>query len=99
MEVVPLTVGSTARAWDEQHLDVSAAAEQIGGASSGGFTDAVAGTASRFATTWQRHADGLAGQAEAQADGLRTAIDDYLNTDRAVGYDALALRAYLTEIR
>ena len=99
MEVVPLTVGAAARAWDEQHLDVSAAAGQIGGASSGGFTDAVAGTASRFATTWQRHAEDLAGQAEAQADGLRSAIDDDLSTDRAVGYHALALKASLVEIR
>jgi hypothetical protein len=99
MEVVPLSVGRASRAWDEQHLDLTAAAQQIGGAATGGFTDGVSGTASRFATTWQRHTADLAGQAEARADGLRGAIADYLSTDRAVGFDVLALQGYLVEVR
>ena len=48
MEVVPITVGVASRAWDEQHLDVAAAAEQVGGAGTGGFTAAVSGPAARF---------------------------------------------------
>jgi hypothetical protein len=99
MEVVPLSVGQASRSWDEQNLDVTAAAEQIRGAATGGFTDGVSGAASRFTTTWQRHATDLAAQAEAQADGLRTAISDYLNTDRGIGYYYLALEGYLVEVR
>jgi hypothetical protein len=99
MEVVPLSVGRASRAWDEQHLDLTAAAEQLGGASTGGFTEGVSGSAARFATTWQRHATDLAGQAEARADALRRAIADYLRTDGAVGFDVLALQGYLTEVR
>jgi len=99
MDVVPLSIGQASRAWDEQHLDVTAAGEQIGGATTSGFTDAVSGTAARFTTTWQRHAADLAQRAEAQADGLRTALADYLQTDRAVGSDVFVLQTYLTEIR
>lgn len=99
MQVVPLTVGVASRAWDEQHNDVTAAAEQIGGASSSGFTQGVSGAASRFATTWQRHTDTLANQAEARADGLRTSIADFLATDEAVGFEVFALRGFMVEQR
>jgi hypothetical protein len=96
MDVVPRSIGEAARAWDEQHLDLTAAAEQIGTASTSGFTDAVSGTAARFATTWQRHTAALAGHAEAQADGLRTSLADYLSTDHTVGDEVRSLQ---TEVR
>jgi hypothetical protein len=99
MQVVPLSVGRASRAWDEQHVDVTAAARQLGAAVTAGFTDAVAGAAARFATTWQRHTEALADEAESRADGLRTAIADYLATDDAVGLDVLALHSYLAEQR
>lgn len=99
MEVIPLTVGVAARAWDEQHNDVRAAADQIGGASTGGFTEGVSGAASRFLRTWQRHTTTLADQAEARADGLRTSITDFLETDEAVGFEVFALRAFMVEER
>lgn len=99
MEVVPASVGRAARSWDEQHLDVIAAADQVGGAPTGGFSGAVSGTAARFATTWQRHALDLAARAEAEADSLRSSIADYLRTDAAVAGDHLALGAYLAEVR
>jgi hypothetical protein len=99
MDVVPASIGAASRAWDEQNLDVTAAGQQIGGAPTGGFTDAVSGTASRFATTWQRHATDLADQAEARADGLRTSLADYLRTDRSVGLEHAVLQGYLTEVR
>ena len=99
MQVVPVTVGTASRAWDEQHNDVTAAAEQVGGASTSGFTDGVSGAASRFVTTWQRHTSTLADQAESQADGLRTSIADFLETDQAAGFEAIALLAYLEEAR
>lgn len=99
MEVMPLTVGRTARAWDDQHLDVAAAAEQIAGAPTGGFTSAVSGAAARFAIQWERHTGELAADAEARADGLRAAIADYLTTDDAVSAGVLGLQSYLTEVR
>lgn len=99
MEVVPLSVGRVSRSWDEQALDVSAAAGQIGSASSGGFTTAVSGAASRFTTAWERHATGLAEAAEGRADGLRTVIADYLATDQAAGSELLVLASYLREQR
>ena len=99
MQVVPLSVGRTARSWDEQHLDVAAAAAQLGAAPTGGFTDAVAGAAARFASTWQRHVAALADRAESRADGLRSALEDYLRTDEAVAHDQFALLAFLPEVR
>lgn len=99
MHVVPLTVGLTSRAWDEQHVDCSAAAAQVGGAPTDGFTAGVAGPASRFAGTWQRHTRGLAAQAEARADGLRDAIADFLATDEAVGFHVSGLHAFPREQR
>jgi hypothetical protein len=99
MEVVPQSVGAASRSWDEQHLDLSAAAEQIGAAPTGGFTTGVSGAATRFATTWQRHTTSLGDTAEARADGLRAAIADYLNTDRVVATDWLFLGSYLEEER
>ena len=99
MQVVPLSVGRAARSWDEQHLDVAAAAGQIGAAPVHGFTEAVAGAAARFASTWRRHTSALAGQAEATADGLRGALEDDLRTDEAVARDQLALLTFLPEVR
>jgi hypothetical protein len=99
MEVVPFSVGRVSRAWDEQGLDTAAAAAQIGSASTGGFTSAVAGAASRFTTAWERHATGLSEEAEARADGLRAVIADYLATDQAAAADLLGLASYLREQR
>jgi hypothetical protein len=99
MEVVPLSVGRVSRSWDEQALDVSAAAGQIGSASSCGFTAAVSGAASRFTIAWERHATGLAKEAEGRADALRTVIADYLATDQAAGAEPLVLATYLREQR
>jgi hypothetical protein len=99
MEVVPLSVGRVSRSWDEQALDVSAAADQIGSASSAGFTAAVSGAASRFTTAWERHATGLAEEAESRADALRAVIADYLATDQAAGAELLVLASYLREQR
>lgn len=99
MEVVPVSVGAASRAWDEQHLELAAAAGQVGGAPTGGFTDAVAGPAARFATTWGRHVEGLAEEAEGRADALRRVILDFLATDRAVAGEVLALAGYLEELR
>lgn len=99
MEVVPLSVGAASRAWDEQHNDVTAAAGQIGDVPTTGFSESVSGAAARFASTWQRHTEGLADEAEARADDLRRVIADFLSTDRAVAADVLGLVGYLEERR
>lgn len=99
MEVVPFSVGSASQSWDEQALDVSAAAGQVGSAPASGFTDGVAGAAARFTAAWERHASGLAQEAEACADGLRAVIADYLATDQAAAADLLVLASYLRERR
>ena len=99
MEVVPLSVGQASRSWDEQALDVAAAAGQIASAPTGGFTSTVAGAASRFTTAWERHARGLSGEAESRADALRAVIADYLATDRAAGVEMMMLASYLREQR
>ena len=99
MEIVPLSVGRVSRSWDEQALDVSAAAGQLGVAPTGGFTTAVAGAAARFTSAWERHTTGLTGEAEARADGLRAVIADYVSTDQGVGADLLRLTGYRWEQR
>ena len=81
---VPLTLGDTARLWDEQNLDLTSAATQIGDASTAGFTDAVSGSARTFASTWQQLVSDLAAGAESRADGLRGSLADYLGVDLSV---------------
>lgn len=99
MEVVPVSVGRASRAWDEQHLDLAAAAGQLAAAPTGGFTAGVAGAASRFASTWHRQTVALGAQAEARADGLRRVIADYVSTDLSAGGRLMVLRSYLGEHR
>ena len=81
MQLVPGSARRAADAWDEQHLEVAAAAHQLAAAPTGGFTEAVAGPAGAFADAWQEHAAGLARQAERFAEALRAAVADYLVTD------------------
>ena len=99
MEVVPLSVGVASQRWDDQHLDLDAAAGQVGGAGADGFTSAVSGAASRFLTQWQRHAETLGTDSEARADGLRVVIEDYVSSDEAAGIDLFLLSTYVAEQR
>ena len=99
MEVVPASVGEASRRWDDEHLDLQSAAETIGGAPTGGFTAAVAGTASRFTSAWLRFASDAGVECEARADSLRATIQDYLATDGAAYADLAALAGYLHEQR
>lgn len=99
MEVVPVSVGVASRAWDEQSLDLASAADLVSAADTSGFTSVVSGAASRFVTQWQRHAQALGADAEAEADALRVSIRDYVTSDEAVGSDVLLLMGYLGEVR
>lgn len=96
---VPVSLGLTARSWDEQHLDLRAAGGQVGAAPTGGFTAGVAGAAARFASTWQRHVVELAATAETRADGLRVSAADYARTDEVVAGSHLLLDTVLREER
>ena len=99
MEVVPASVGRAAQGWDEQHLDLGAAAAQVGGAGSGGFTSAVAAPAARFLVAWERHLRELGDTCEARADGLRAAVVDFLAADQASFDQAVALLPFVDEER
>lgn len=99
MEVVPVSVGRAAQAWDEQHLDLQAAGKQVAGAGSGGFTSAVSGTAARFLAAWERHVTALGDTSEVRADGLRVAVTDYLATDQAAFDRLVALAPFAHEER
>jgi len=99
MQVVPASVGEASRRWDDEHLDLSSAAEEIGGAPTSGFTAAVSGTAARFTSAWQRFAADSSEECEARADALRTAIRDYLTTDDVAFQDVMALAGFLEERR
>ena len=99
MQVVPATVGEVSRRWDDEHLDLGSAAEEIGGAPTSGFTAAVSGPAARFTSAWQRFAADTGDECEARADALRSAIRDYLTTDHVAFDDVMALAGYLEERR
>ena len=99
LEVVPVSVGAVSRAWDLQHEDLAGAARQIAGAGAAGFSPGVAGTAARFLDSWSRMAAGLSGECEARADGLRTALADYVASDEATFLDLVRLGSFLGEVR
>ncbi len=99
MDMIPESVGRAAQAWDEQSLDVGAAADQVAGAGTSGFTAPVSSAASRFLRAWERHADGLAGVCEGQADGLRTTMTTWISTDEAASNGYFHLLPYVTETR
>ena len=99
MQLVPLNAQRAADGWDEQHLEVAAAAHQLATAPTGGFTEAVAGSAGGFADAWQQHTAGLARQAERFAESLRAAVADYLVTDDAAGDRQLVLQSWMWQGR
>lgn len=99
MQVDPLALGSTARAWDEQHLDLQAAGRQVGAADASSFTAAVGATAARFAATWGRFATALGDHCEEQADGLRTALAEALEADHVSGLSLDMIQSLTREVR
>lgn len=93
MELVPLSVDRVARGWDDQQLDLTAAAGQVATAPTAGFPPPVLGPAARFVRAWQRHLAGLADDAGSCADRLRAVVADLLDTDAAVGAELVQLQA------
>lgn len=99
MEIVPEEVGRLSRRWDEQHLDLAAAADQVAGAPVGGFGAAVRAAARDFTEAWERHCDALGRDAEGRADGLRTVIAEVVAADGDARGDVEALRPFVEEVR
>jgi hypothetical protein len=99
MELVPAEVGRVARAWDEQHLELRAAGEQIGGASSRGFTTAVAGSAARFANAWGRATEAVGETCESRADSMRTSVRLALEADGEARADLDEILSAIAERR
>ena len=99
LEVVPVSVGAVSRAWDLQHEDLAGAARQIAGAGAEGFGPGVSGTAARFLDTWSRMATDLGEQCETRADGLRSALADYVASDEATFLDVIRFGSFLEEVR
>lgn len=99
MEVVPEEVGRLSRRWDEQHLDLAAAADQVAGAPLAGFAPGVRGAARRFTEAWEQHCDALGRDAEARADGLRVVIAEVVAADGDARGDVEALRPFVEEVR
>lgn len=98
MEMVPESVGRASRTWDEQHLDLHAAAGQVGQAVQG-FTPVVAVAAQRFAGAWERLTEVAATRCEQQADALRDVMADWVATDRGISVSSYRLLPYVEEVR
>lgn len=99
MELDPFEIGRVARAWDQQHLELSAAGHQIGGATSRGFTTSVAATAARFASTWGRAAEEMGETCEGRADSMRAAVRLALEADGEARTDLTAFLSAIAERR
>lgn len=92
-------VGRTARDWDEQHVRLAGAADQVGGAPLGGFTPRVAELASLFCSCWAGHLGEAGQEAEVRADGLRDALREYVDSDASSFVGTLPLVGLLRELR
>jgi hypothetical protein len=92
VEIVPNRVGEVSRRWDDEHLGLVAAGEQIAHTPTAGFTDAVAEHASRFVERWQQYAAQTGADCAVAADGLRVAIEASTGADEESAVELLALR-------
>lgn len=99
MEMAPRSVGRAARDWDDQEHDLAAAAGALGAADTTGFPDRVVGAADAFVRSWEQLTAAVAATAEAEAEGLRATVADWLATDRATADHVSALAAHLRETR
>lgn len=99
MAMEPEAVARTSRDWDDQHLDLRAAAGQLAHAPTSGFTAPVARAAADFLRAWTEHTGTAAELSEHQADALRAVLAAWLRTDAEAAARALALLPYLQEPR
>ncbi|CAN5401401.1 hypothetical protein BH09ACT12_BH09ACT12_12100 [soil metagenome] len=97
--MVPASVGRVSRDWDEQHVDLRAAAQQLAHAPTAGFTAPVARAAADFVRAWAQHTGAAAELSEHQADALRVVMAAWIRTDEQAGARAFELLPYLDERR
>lgn len=95
MAMEPSSVGRVARDWDEQHVDLRAAAEQIAHAPTSGFTPPVARAAADFLRAWTAHTGAAAALSEHEADGLRSVLGAWLSTDADAAARLLGLLGHV----
>ena len=95
LAVVPVEVDRLARCWDDQHLDLSAAARQVAGAPTTGFSRAVAPAADDFVAAWGQRLEGLADTAGSTAVALSAVTASLLHTDEGAARDSARLGARL----
>lgn len=98
VEIVPVSVGRTARLWDEQHLDLMAASRQVAVAPVDGFTPGLAGSVAGWCASWARILTASATACEAEAEGLRAALAAFVLTDEGSA-ERLAALSWLQEVR
>ncbi len=99
MAMDPRAVGRASRDWDEQHVDLRAAASQVAEAPVAGFTPTVAGAAADFLRAWGDHVGAVAELSEQQADALREVMTAWVHADRTAVGRAFVLGSYLEELR
>ena len=99
LHVEPAKVQSTAAAWDTENLHLTAAAKQIKGVGTGGFTPTVATLVGRFIEAWEAIATRSASSSESQADGLRSTAINILRTDAKTDFNASLALSSIKEIR
>lgn len=99
MRMVPADVGRVSRGWDEQHLDLRAAAAQVDQSPVAGFSPPVERAAADFLRVWGEHVGRAADLSAEQADALRTVMGAWVRTDEVVGADLLVLLPYLEQRR
>ena len=80
------------------HLDLHAAAVWVGVAPAG-FSPSVAVAALEFALVWQVRTEGLATLSEQHADGLRTVLADWVETDHGAAALLVSVLGLLREVR
>lgn len=74
-------VPKTAGGWDTEHLHLEAAAKDIEGTKTGGFTPNVKGVVADFVESWASQVRKAGQDAEKTADGLRDAALNIIRSD------------------
>jgi hypothetical protein len=92
LTIVPAEVDRVARCWEEQHLDLRAAARQVSDAPTTGFGPTVTSAADDFVAAWGQHLAALARTAESTGVRLRSATASFVRTDEDAALVSARLR-------
>jgi hypothetical protein len=95
----PDEVARVARDWDEQHVDLRVAAEQVAHAPTSGFTPPVARAAADFLRAWTGHTGSAAALSEHEATALRSVLTAWVRADERAAARALWVLGGIEERR